>query len=391
MQLNGARYIEITPSTTARGGLLHPYPPSQPAFDIIPKEQLTADIKSAKRMTASQREAEALKAGPDAIVAMQGSNADAIQNRRAIRMANLSAAQMLKAELNGTGDDVASQPVSLERAEDEEKEQMAVEGAESVPVEGAEDEEKEQMVAQGGESALDEHAEDEIVDEEAISPAIRTDEEGEASVPRNGENTTTQNGDEDEQLDNIALGHKNRERGKKRKQEDAEGDRADDSDIEAPPNPEADQVVSRKKLKTNPDGTVDGYVDDVRSVRNTLGKPSADLEHRLWEPGYRERYYQQKFGIELSDRAFISQYVWPLPYPLSILTLLRITRSYMEGLCWVLEYYYQGVPAWDWYYPYHYAPFAQDFQDVGKLKIEFDPAEPFKPFAQLLGVFPAAR
>jgi 5'-3' exonuclease len=68
----------------------------------------------------------------------------------------------------------------------------------------------------------------------------------------------------------------------------------------------------------------------------------------------------------------------------------RITMHYMEGLCWVLEYYYQGVPAWDWYYPYHYAPFAQDFQDVGSLNIQFKDSAPFTPFAQLLGVFPAA-
>ena len=255
MQLNGAKYIEVTPSATARGGPLHPSLPTRPAFDIIPKEQLSADAVPAKKMTASQREAEALKAGPDAIVAMHGSNADAIQNRRAIRMANLSAAQMLKAELDGGGDDVASEFASVERAGDEEKEQISPKDTEAV---------------------LEEFAEDDPVEAEAISSALRTDEEGGPSVPLNGESTMTHDGDENVRVEDIATGHKNRKRQKKRKQSEIGDDGTDDSGIEAPPNPEADQVVPKKKLKTNPDGTVEGYFDDVRSDRQTFGKRNAE-------------------------------------------------------------------------------------------------------------------
>jgi len=95
---------------------------------------------------------------------------------------------------------------------------------------------------------------------------------------------------------------------------------------------------------------------------------------RLWEPGYRERYYEQKFHVSSDDAEFRN----------------KVAASYVEGLCWVLLYYFQGCPSWTWYYPYHYAPFAQDFKDVGTLDIKFEKGKPFKPFEQLMGVLPAA-
>ncbi|KAL4984618.1 exoribonuclease 2 [Aspergillus falconensis] len=95
---------------------------------------------------------------------------------------------------------------------------------------------------------------------------------------------------------------------------------------------------------------------------------------RLWEEGYADRYYEQKFGVDPQDKEFRH----------------KVARAYAEGLAWVLLYYFQGCPSWTWYYPYHYAPFAADFVDIGDMELSFEKGTPFRPYEQLMGVLPAS-
>lgn len=95
---------------------------------------------------------------------------------------------------------------------------------------------------------------------------------------------------------------------------------------------------------------------------------------KLWEEGYQSRYYEQKFHVSPEDIEFRHQ----------------VARSYVEGLAWVLLYYFQGCPSWTWYYPYHYAPFAADFKNLDEMQINFEKGKPFRPYEQLMGVMPAA-
>nr|CAD7567932.1 unnamed protein product [Timema californicum] len=65
-------------------------------------------------------------------------------------------------------------------------------------------------------------------------------------------------------------------------------------------------------------------------------------------------------------------------------------EGYVRAIQWNLNYYYNGVCSWSWYYPHNYAPFISDIKNFADLKLEFDLAKPFRPFEQLLAVLPAA-
>ena len=54
-------------------------------------------------------------------------------------------------------------------------------------------------------------------------------------------------------------------------------------------------------------------------------------EVRLGEQGWKKRFYCSKFGDEdgMNDEF-----------------LHELFRNYVEGLCWVMRYYYCGCPSW---------------------------------------------
>ncbi|XP_065219617.1 5'-3' exoribonuclease 1 isoform X2 [Planococcus citri] len=64
-------------------------------------------------------------------------------------------------------------------------------------------------------------------------------------------------------------------------------------------------------------------------------------------------------------------------------------EGYITALQWNLNYYYNGICSWSWYYPHHYSPYISDIQNFKDMKIEFDSGRPFLPFEQLLAVLPA--
>ncbi|KAK9767450.1 exonuclease II Exo2 [Basidiobolus ranarum] len=100
-------------------------------------------------------------------------------------------------------------------------------------------------------------------------------------------------------------------------------------------------------------------------------------EKARFEEKYREwksYYYREKFEFDLDDQESMD----------------KLVKSYVEGLQWVLNYYYNGICSWGWFFPFHYAPMISDLKDLTRFEIKFDMGSPFRPYEQLMGVLPEA-
>ena len=93
----------------------------------------------------------------------------------------------------------------------------------------------------------------------------------------------------------------------------------------------------------------------MQARQNDNAALDAEDEVRLFEDGWKDRYFRTKFDVSADDNDFKR----------------AVVGAYTEGLCWVFAYYFQGCLDWGWYYPYHYAPFASDFVHLDTVEINW--------------------
>ncbi|KAL8726035.1 MAG: hypothetical protein Q9166_006980 [cf. Caloplaca sp. 2 TL-2023] len=112
--------------------------------------------------------------------------------------------------------------------------------------------------------------------------------------------------------------------------------------------------------------------------------------------------YEQNFQA-WKDKYYKGKFEWGLDNEVE---MRKLTENYVQGLQWVLFYYYRGVASWPWFYGFHYSPMISGkvlldygvlhyaklyLKDVKKglgADMNFRLGQPFRPYQQLMGVLP---
>ena len=103
---------------------------------------------------------------------------------------------------------------------------------------------------------------------------------------------------------------------------------ADDSD-----NEEESQIALHRVLKRY-------EAAKVVDISAEEAKQQMDQKYEEMFKSWKDRYYRGKFEWGLDNEV----------------EMRRLTENYVQGLQWVLFYYYRGVASWPWFYGYHYSP-----------------------------------
>jgi 5'-3' exoribonuclease 1 len=78
----------------------------------------------------------------------------------------------------------------------------------------------------------------------------------------------------------------------------------------------------------------------VVDVSAEEAKAAMDRKYEKKFQEWKDKYYQGKFEWDRKNEA----------------EMTKLCENYVQGLQWVLHYYYRGVVSWPWYYAYHYSP-----------------------------------
>ncbi len=114
-----------------------------------------------------------------------------------------------------------------------------------------------------------------------------------------------------------------------------------------------------------------------------MRESSGETQHEVLfgKEGWEDRYYRIKFGRPegVADGEFVKD----------------VAHSFVDGMVWVLQYYFQGCLDWAWFYPYNYPPTSGSLANL----IDWDnfhhriaargATKPFSPLQQLMAVLPS--
>ncbi|KAI6783006.1 alkaline phosphatase d [Emericellopsis cladophorae] len=151
--------------------------------------------------------------------------------------------------------------------------------------------------------------------------------------------------------------------------------------VSFPPKPVAEDADDDNEEDEDEEGNLAAYrvmkrydnaiVVDVTSQDSQ--KQYDELYQQKYQ-GWRTKYYLQKFE-EWAPEKYDQE-------------LTALCENYVQGLQWVLYYYYRGIASWPWFYGYHYAPLISDVIKGLNADLNFKLGQPFKPYEQLMGVLP---